>query len=50
MKALALPLTILRPMAFMELMTYKKFFPAMAVWGVMPKLMGQSRPLGWLCG
>jgi uncharacterized protein YbjT (DUF2867 family) len=49
MKALALPLTILRPMAFMELMTHKKFFPAMAVWRVMPKLMGESRPLGWLC-
>jgi uncharacterized protein YbjT (DUF2867 family) len=49
MKALALPLTILRPMAFMELMTHKKFFPAMAVWRVMPKLMGESRPIGWLC-
>jgi uncharacterized protein YbjT (DUF2867 family) len=49
MKALALPLTILRPMAFMELMTHKKFFPAMAVWRVMPKLMGEARPLGWLC-
>jgi uncharacterized protein YbjT (DUF2867 family) len=49
MKALALPLTILRPMAFMELMTHKKFFPAMAVWCVMPKLMGEARPIGWLC-
>ena len=49
MKVLALPLTILRPMAFMELMTHKKFFPAMAAWRVMPKLMGESRPMGWLC-
>jgi uncharacterized protein YbjT (DUF2867 family) len=49
MKALALPLTILRPMAFMELMTHKKFFPALAIWRVMPKLMGESRPIGWLC-
>lgn len=49
MKALGLPLTILRPMAFMELMTYKKFFPAAATWQVMPALMGSSRPVGWLC-
>jgi uncharacterized protein YbjT (DUF2867 family) len=49
MKALNLPLTILRPMAFMELMTDKKFFPAMSTWHVMPLLMGASRPVGWLC-
>src|SRR5215208_2954319 len=49
MKALELPLTILRPMAFMELMTDKKFFPAVGVWQVMPTLMGSSRSVGWLC-
>jgi len=49
MHALSLPLTILRPMAFMELMTEKKFFPAVAIWHVMPRLMGASRPVGWLC-
>ncbi len=49
MKALGLPLTILRPMAFMELMTHKKFFPAAAIWHIMPTLMGASRPVGWLC-
>jgi uncharacterized protein YbjT (DUF2867 family) len=49
MKALALPLTILRPMTFMELMTEKKFFPAVAIWHVMPRLMGASRPLPWIC-
>jgi uncharacterized protein YbjT (DUF2867 family) len=49
MQALALPLTILRPMAFMELMTDKKFFPAVATWQVMPRLMGAVRPVGWLC-
>ena len=49
MKALDLPLTILRPMAFMELMTNKKFFPAVAAWHVMPTLMGSSRQLPWLC-
>ncbi len=49
MKALELPLTILRPMAFMELMTNKKFFPAAATWHVMPTLMGSSRSVAWLC-
>ena len=49
MQALNLPLTILRPKAFMELMTTKKFFPAVGTWQVMLKLMGASRPLPWLC-
>jgi uncharacterized protein YbjT (DUF2867 family) len=49
MKGLGLPLTILRPMAFMELMTNKKFFPAVSTWNVMPRLMGESRLLGWIC-
>jgi uncharacterized protein YbjT (DUF2867 family) len=49
MQALSLPLTILRPMAFMELMTNKKFFPAVSTWHVMPRMMGASRPVGWLC-
>ena len=49
MKALSLPLTILRPMAFMELMTEKKFFPAVGTWRVMPRLMGDSRRLPWIC-
>jgi uncharacterized protein YbjT (DUF2867 family) len=49
MKALELPLTVLRPTAFMELMTHKKFFPPVAAWQVMPKLMGSSRRLPWLC-
>lgn len=49
MTSLALPLTVLRPMAFMELMTEKKFFPAVSTWHVMPTLMGSSRKVGWLC-
>ena len=49
MHALSLPLTILRPMAFMELMIEKKFFPAVAMWQVMPRLMGASRRLPWIC-
>ena len=48
MQELDLPLTILRPMAFMELMTHQKFFPAASTWHVMPKLMGPARPVGWL--
>jgi uncharacterized protein YbjT (DUF2867 family) len=49
LRALALPLTVLRPMAFMELMTCTRYFPAMSTWRVMPRLMGASRPVGWLC-
>jgi uncharacterized protein YbjT (DUF2867 family) len=49
MKALNLPLTILRPTAFMELMTHKKFFPMVAMWQVMPRVMGAARSLPWLC-
>ena len=42
MEDLGLPLTVLRPMAFMELMTDKAFFPAVAMWHLMPKLMDTS--------
>ncbi|MEV4266668.1 NmrA/HSCARG family protein [Kribbella sp. NPDC049584] len=43
-----LPLTVLRPMAFMELMTHKDFYPAVSVWHVMPKLAGESTRIPWL--
>jgi uncharacterized protein YbjT (DUF2867 family) len=49
MRALALPLTVLRPMALMELMTDRVYYPAVSTWHVMPKLMGEARPVGWLC-
>jgi uncharacterized protein YbjT (DUF2867 family) len=49
MKSLGLPLTILRPMAFMELMTEKHFFPQVSTWHLMPKLMGSSQKVGWIC-
>ncbi len=49
MEDLGLPLTVLRPMAFMELMTDKAFFPAVAMWHLMPKLMGPQRPVPWIC-
>jgi uncharacterized protein YbjT (DUF2867 family) len=48
MRDRGLPVTILRPMAFMELMTASKFFPAASTWHVMPKVMGSARPVGWL--
>lgn len=48
MSAQGLPVTVLRPMAFMELMTDSKFFPAASTWHVMPKIMGSARPVGWL--
>lgn len=49
MKALGLSFTVLRPMAFMELMTDQTFFPAVSTWHLMPRLMGADRPVPWLC-
>jgi len=48
MKGLGIPLTILRPMAFMELMTDKTYYPAASTWHIMPKLMGETRPVVWI--
>jgi uncharacterized protein YbjT (DUF2867 family) len=48
MEALGLPLTVLRPMAFMELMTDKGFFPPASTWHLMPKLMGANRRIPWV--
>lgn len=42
------PLTVLRPMAFMELMTDRDLYPAVAAWHLMPRLVGEQRPLPWL--
>lgn len=49
MRQLGLPVTVLRPMAFMELLTHKKFFPAASTWRLMPAVMGDRRPVGWIC-
>jgi uncharacterized protein YbjT (DUF2867 family) len=35
-------------MAFMELMTDRAFYPPVSTWHVMPKLMGEERPVTWL--
>jgi uncharacterized protein YbjT (DUF2867 family) len=48
LRALELPLTVLRPEAFMELMTDKAYYPQVGVWHVMPKLMGGDRVVPWL--
>jgi uncharacterized protein YbjT (DUF2867 family) len=48
MEALGLPITVLRPTAFMELMTDKGFFPPVSTWHLMPKLMGADRRVPWL--
>jgi uncharacterized protein YbjT (DUF2867 family) len=49
LKSLDLPLTIVRPLALMEIMTHKKFYPAVGAWRIMPMLTGSSRSIGWLC-
>lgn len=45
---LGLPVTVLRPMAFMELMTDRAFFPPAGVWHVWPKLDGWGFRVPWL--
>lgn len=49
MEELDLPVTILRPTAFMELMTDKTFYPSLGTWNIWPKIMGKDRPVPWLC-
>ena len=48
MRELGLGLTVLRPMAFMELMTDKAYYPPVSTWHVMPKLLGASFPVAWI--
>ena len=45
---LGVPLTVLRPVAFMELMTDSSFFPAVSTWHLMPKLAGETLPIAWI--
>lgn len=47
-KSLGLPLTIFRPMAFMELATDPGFYPMAAVFHTMPNLMGADKDVPWL--
>jgi uncharacterized protein YbjT (DUF2867 family) len=48
MNELGLPLTVLRPMAFMELMVDPSFYPQSSTWYTMPKLAGVARRIPWL--
>lgn len=43
-----IPVTALHPGPFMELMTFPEFAPALAVWGVEPRIVGWDRPLPWV--
>ncbi len=48
MKDLGLPLTILRPLAFMELMTDPSYYPQSSTWYTWPKLSGWDVKIPWL--
>jgi len=48
LRELGLPHTLLRPMAFMELMNDKGYYPPVAMWHVMPKLTGPDLPIHWI--
>jgi uncharacterized protein YbjT (DUF2867 family) len=48
LRDLDLPVTVLRPNAFMELMSDKAYYPPVAIWHVMVKLMGGGRNVPWL--
>ena len=48
MKDLGLPLTVLRPMAFMELMVDPSYYPQASTWYTMPKLAGVGARIPWL--
>lgn len=47
-RRLGLPLTVLRPMAFMELMTDAAYFPQSSTWYTMPKLLGDDYRVTWI--
>ena len=48
MKELGVPVTVLRPSAFMELMTDKSFSPAVGTWNIWPRMMGDDKPVPWI--
>jgi uncharacterized protein YbjT (DUF2867 family) len=48
MKDLGLPLTTLRPMAFMELMVDPSYYPNSSTWYIWPKLMCSDRKIPWI--
>lgn len=48
MREMGLPLTVLRPMAFMELMVDPTFYPQSSTWYTMPRLAGVDCRIPWL--
>lgn len=48
MKELGLPITVLRPQAFMELMTDPAYYPQSSTWYVWPKLSGSNRKMPFI--
>lgn len=47
-QSLGLPLTVLRPTAFMELITDPGYYPMASTFHLMPKLMGADKKVLWL--
>jgi len=48
MQKLALPVSVIRPGPFMELMTQKDFVPALGIWGVAPRMVGWDTHKPWV--
>ena len=48
MNDLELPLTVLRPVAFMELMVDPSYFPNASTWSIWPKLTGSDYKIAWI--
>ena len=48
MRELGIPFTVIRPVPFMELLSEKEFFPAVAAWGVSPSILGWEKHLPWV--
>ncbi len=48
LRSLGLPLTVLRPECFMEIMTDKEFYPNVTAWHIMPNLAGTTTQIPWL--
>jgi uncharacterized protein YbjT (DUF2867 family) len=48
MARLDLPVTSIRPEAFMELMTDRSYYPAVGTWRIWPRLSGEDKGIPWL--
>ena len=48
MERLGLPLTVLRPVAFMELMVDPSFYPSSSTWHIWPRLSGSGCKIPWI--